>query len=195
MDGGKQDDLLGGEVMLEVGHGLVGAATEGSVVHDELAVLANDLFRAADGGHLALLGVPLADGYGGVVVVGADEDDDGVEVLSVLGLEFLGLTDDLVHLMAVDAVDERLNAEDVLEEVPEDVLLLQLSGVGDGVAEIGHLLAIPLADDFGLLGFLLLGAGGHVAAADEEEQDEGKVCILVVWVVCALGKMQLNFYF
>ena len=98
-----------------------------------------------DGGLDGVLGngIPVADGDGGIEVVGTDEDEDGVEIVAMLGLELLCLIGDVVPLTSADGIDIGFDVEPRLQPVPPFLLRAAVTGVGDAVAEIGHPLSLP----------------------------------------------------
>ena len=114
--------------------------------------------RAVDFDDLIVVAVPLAERNAAVEVVGAYEDNYRVHFLSVPGLQLLGLADYLVHLVAADAVDIRLYAQNVPEVVPVDVVgRAYLTRVGNRISEERHPGALPLAPDLRLGGRQLQG--------------------------------------
>ena len=61
----------------------------------------------------------------------------------MLLLQLVGLTGDVVPLPTADAVDVGRYLEPVLEESPVLLLRAAVARIGDGVAKVGHPLALP----------------------------------------------------
>ena len=133
---------------LEVAHHTVGPAFEGIHIVIELPVQADHFPRAVIDGGLLGKGVPLPHRYGPVIVVGAYEYYYGIHILPVLGFQFFGLTYNLVHPVAADAVHIRLYAQNLLKVIPIDIIgRAYLPLVSNGVPEECNPAALPLARD------------------------------------------------
>ena len=109
----QQHNLLGGIHALHFVDSHVDSSTVGVVVHTHIATLPVNQFLglSVTVHHLFLfLVVPLADGHTIVVVVGADEDEDGIYRVSVFFLQLVGLSGNVVPLTPADSIDIRGNA-------------------------------------------------------------------------------------
>ena len=165
MDRCHDDDLLGRVHLLQLRHGGIDAAFERVAVHGKAAMAALHHFAWLMESHLyavETLRVPFTDGHTVVIVVGAHEDEDGIEVVAVLLLQLVGLARNVVPLSAAYAINVRGDAEPLLQESPVLHLRSLDVGVGDGVSEVSYLLATPrvvggFLSYFFLCGFLLLG--------------------------------------
>lgn len=107
MDGGEQHNLFGSETVFKHLHGNVDAPAVGLsiVAHRAVATLDERLgfpYGSIYGG--VLLVVPLSDLHSMVVVVGAYEDDDGIEVVAMVRQQCLGLTRDVIPLSSADYI-------------------------------------------------------------------------------------------
>ena len=73
-----------------------------------------------DTGHnlFILLRKPFSNGYAGIIVIGPDEDQDGIEVGAMFSLQLIGLSGNIIPLTAADAVHIGFNLEPVLQETP-----------------------------------------------------------------------------
>ena len=146
VDGRQQHNLLCGEGAFQRVQGDVDASAIGRGIHRRRALAArHHLLRlTVTVLHLRLALVPpLTDGHAVVIVVGATEYEDGIDVLTVLLQQLVGLTGDVVPLTTADSIDERLDAEPVGEQSPVFFLGGLVARVGDGIAEIGHAFALP----------------------------------------------------
>lgn len=121
VDRRHHNDLLGGIHLLEFRHGDVDAALERVLVHDEVAVTALHHFTRFVACHFHTVEsfcVPFAFGHAIVEIVGAHEDEDGVEVIAMFSLEFVGLAGNVVPLSSAYPVDVGRDAEPLLQESP-----------------------------------------------------------------------------
>ena len=62
--------------------------------------------------------VPFAYGHAIVEIIGAHKDEDGVEVIAMFSLEFVGLAENVVPLSSAHPVDVGCDAEPLLQESP-----------------------------------------------------------------------------
>ena len=146
VDGREQHNLLRGERAFQVFQCAVDASAIGAAVHRRPAVAAQGHgLVAVDGGQHRVFRFhePLADGHRRVVVVGANEHQDGVEVLPVLGEQLVGLPGNVVPLPAAHGIDVGFYAQPVVQELPPFCLRSAIAWVGNRVAEIGHAPPLP----------------------------------------------------
>ena len=125
----------------------VDAAAVRVVIHLHIAPLSiNKLFGLAAMGVLHLFGfllIPIADGHTLVVVVGTDKDEDGIDRVSMFGIQTVGLTGDVVPLASADSIDVGGDAQPLLQEVPVFLFLAVILRVGNRVTKVGHALLHP----------------------------------------------------
>jgi len=142
MDGGHDDDLRGGIIVLEPRQTHVDTAAEGGIVHTPLTMTGRDnpAIAIADG---IALGEELAHGDAMVVVVGTSPDEDGIDGSRIGLLHELGLLENLVPLMSAAGIDTRLYAERVAEQIVIVIICCGVIGVGHRIAQKGTTLALP----------------------------------------------------
>ena len=146
MDGCQQHDLLLGIQPLHVVERLVDASPIGRVAHHGVAMLAvHHVLGFVDTRHHLFLALrkPLADGHTRIVVVGADEDHDGIDAVAMLRLQLISLARDIIPLAPALAIHTGRYLEPLLQIVPVFQCRSVVVRIRNGVAEIGHPLPFP----------------------------------------------------
>ena len=144
VDGGQQDHLLVREIRLQVGHRDIDTAAESIPVHRQRPPCP-DLRPGA--GHLDryLTGrIPLTQGRPGIEIVRPGKDQDRIDVAAALGPKFLALPRHVPPLLAVDPVDERHEAEHLLQILPIVLRRADMRLVGDRIAHESDFPSLPL---------------------------------------------------
>ena len=150
VDGRQEDDLLVREMGFQVPEHRIQAAAEGVRVEEQgpVKMVGDDAVVVAGNGVIA---VPLPQRDAGIVVVRADEHQDRINALAVLGFQPVRLACDVEGLVATDAVDIGLDAQNIYQVVPIDIVVrFNLSHIRDRIAQHAHAGAVPLGLDFRL---------------------------------------------
>lgn len=146
MNGCEEYNLLRWITTLHVVETLVDATAIGGVAHDGITMTTvYEVLLLVDASHdfLWALCEPLTDGNASVIVVGADEDEDGIDAVAMFCPELIRLLGNIVPLASADAIDVRGDGQPILKETPVFDLRTVVARIGDGVAQIGHTLALP----------------------------------------------------
>ena len=150
VDWREHDNLLIGIIGLEKVHQYVYAALERGVAHHRRTVFAHGLSASADNGLALARLVPFVYGHTAVVVVGTCEYHYCVHAVATFLEQTARLTGKVAHLVTVDAIHQRHDAEHVGQIFPVAAGGAYALGVGDGVAEECHTAAAPLVIGHGL---------------------------------------------
>ena len=86
---------------------------------------------------------PLADGHTRIIVVGTDEDQDGVEVVTMFLFQLVRLALDIIPLATTHPINIWFYLEPVLQESPVFLLRPAVSWVCDRVTKISHTFSLP----------------------------------------------------
>ena len=141
-----QHDLLSGIKTLHVVEGFVYPASIGGVAHHRITMdTVYHVLRLMDTCHhlFLLLNKPLSDGHTGIIVVGADEDDDGIHTVTMFLHQLVCLTGDIIPLTSADTIYVGFYLQPIVEESPVFYLRTAVSWIGDRVTEICHTLTLP----------------------------------------------------
>ena len=129
-----QDNLLGGEVLLQVTQCLVDSSPERVAVQVGTTFLAHFLASASYGRFFVAERIPFAQRYSGVIVVCSGKNNDGVYLISNVCFQLLYLFQDTVPLIAVDTVYQRFDSQHFGQILPVVFGGPYVYLVGDGVA-------------------------------------------------------------
>jgi hypothetical protein len=146
MDGGQKYDLFRGIHALYVIERLVDTTTIGGVAHHRITMHAiHHVLGLMDACHhlLRLLSEPLANGYTSIIIVSTNKYEDGINGVSMFGLQLIGLVSDIIPLTTANAIDIRSNLKPILKETPILNLGTTIARISDGVAKISYTRSLP----------------------------------------------------
>ena len=175
VDGGDEHDLLRRVGALQLIQCDIDASLIGVCCHDRVHPLpGDDMFLLMDTCHHFLFPdvIPLSDGHSVIEVVGTDEDQDSIHLVTMLCFQLVGLVGNVVPLPAADAIDVWGDAQPVLQIVPVLDLRSIILRVGDGVSKISHTLVHP-----GMCECVLCHHGEHRQPADGKGDNPFFHCI------------------
>ena len=92
---------------------------------------------------LRLLSEPLANGYTSIIIVSTNKYEDGINGVSMFGLQLIGLVSDIIPLTTANAIDIRSNLKPILKETPILNLGTTIARISDGVAKISYTRSLP----------------------------------------------------
>ena len=151
MDWSQENNLLCGIIVFEVSHEPVDVGPGGVSLHDRSPSLKDCHHAIPVHGGLPLV-EPFAYRKRRVEIICSYEYENSINILPVLGVQLLRLSEDIVSRMAADAIAVWLDTQYLDQLVPIDVLALQLPLIRYGIPQKRDLRPVPLALNFRLLG-------------------------------------------
>ena len=132
MDRSQEDNLLGGIIVLKIGHELVDIGPCGVSLHDRGPALKDRHHAIPVHGGLPLF-EPFPQRESGVEIVCPYEYEYSIDILTMLSVQLLRLSENIVSSMTADAIAERLDSQYLDQLVPIYVLAFELSLIRYGI--------------------------------------------------------------